>query len=117
MNTFVYALFAGAFAFLCPMSAALAESTADENAAAAIFRAMEHDIERCFAGLHRSAFVLVEALVDDGGHVRRVETSGDARASPATRRCVERRVGRARFPVPLGGGTSRVRTAYMFTLE
>ena len=117
MKMFVYALLAGAIAFLCPPGDAHAESSGDENAAAAVFRAMERDVERCFAGVQGNAFIMVEALVDERGLVRRVETTGDARASPATRRCVERRVARARFSVPRGGGTSRVRTSYVFTLE
>lgn len=112
---FVGALLAGVVVLVCP--AASADATIDENAAATVFRAMERDVERCFARIDGNAFVMVEALVDDRGRVRRVESTGDARVDVTTRRCVERRVARAVFAVPRGGGTSRVRTSFAFTRE
>jgi hypothetical protein len=111
------ALLAGAMVSACPLPPAHADSTTEANAAAAVFRAMENDVERCFARTKGNVFVLVEALLDDRGRVRRVEATGDARADVATRRCVERRVARATFPVPHGGGTSRVRTSFFLAFE
>lgn len=116
MKMIVCALLAGVMVLLRPI-AARADSTSEENAAAVVFRAMERDLERCFAGVNGNAFIAVEAFVDPGGRVRRVETRGDARASPAVRRCVERRVARALFPTPRGGGTSRVRTSLVFAFD
>lgn len=120
MKMFVCALLAGAMVLFCPLTSAHAESSAqheDENAAAIVFRTMENDLQRCFVGINGNAFVLVDALVDPRGRVRRVEATGDARVGPATRRCVERRVARALFPAPRGGGLSRVRTSFVFALE
>jgi hypothetical protein len=117
MKMLVCALLAGVMVLLCPISDARADGTAEENAAAAVFRTMERDVERCFAQVNGNAFVMVEALLDDRGRVRRVETTGDARAGLATRRCVERRVARALFPMPRGGGTSRVRTSFAFARD
>ena len=117
MKTFLCALLAGVMVLLCPMGPAFADSIGEEGASAAVFGAMHGDLERCFAGTNGNAFVMVEALVDDRGRVRRVEATGDARAGLATRRCVERRVARALFPVPRGGGTSRVRTSFVFARE
>lgn len=117
---FVCALLAGVMVLLCPISDARADWTAneaDQNAAAAVFRAMERDVERCFAHVNGSAFVMVEAVVDGRGRVRRVESTGDRRADVAARQCVERRVARALFPFPRGGGTSRVRTSFAFARE
>lgn len=117
MKMLVCAVLAGVMVILCPLGAARADSTIEENAAAVVFRAMQGDIERCFARVSGNAFMRVEAVLDSGGRVRRVETTGDARASPFARRCVERRVARALFPAPRGGGTSRVRTSFVFALE
>ena len=117
MKTLLCALLAGGMVLLCPTSQAFADMNEDEVASSAVFRAMHGDLERCFARTTGNAFVMVEALLDDRGRVRRVETTGDARASLATRRCVERRVARALFPVPRGGGTSRVRTSFVFARE
>ena len=117
---FVCALLASVVVPLCSISDARAEWTANEaeqNAAAAVFRTMERDVERCFARVDGNAFMMVEAVVDHRGRVRRVETSGDARVDPMTRRCVERRVARALFPLPRGGGSSRVRTSFVFARE
>jgi hypothetical protein len=118
MKMLVYALLAGVLVLLCPIATARADAMTEENAAAAVvFRAMERDVERCFAPVGSNAFMMVEALLDDRGRVRRVETTGDGRAGLATRKCVERRVARALFPLPRGGGTSRVRTSFVFTRE
>lgn len=117
MKILVCALLVSAMAFLCPLRSAHAEPSAEANAASAVFRAMEADLERCFAGVRGNAFLMVEALVDDRGRVRRVEASGDGRAGVATRRCVERRVARAVFPSPRGGGTSRVRTTFVLSFD
>ena len=117
---FVCTLLAGVMVLVCPISDARADwtaSEADQNAAAAVFRAMERDVERCFGHMAGNAFMMVEAVVDDRGRVRRVESSGDARVDHATKRCVERRVSRALFPLPYGGGTSRVRTSFAFARE
>ena len=119
MKMFVCALLAGAMVVLCLSTPAHAEPSApeEENAAAVVFRSMENDLERCFAGVPGNAFVRVEALVDPRGRVRRVEATGDARVGPTTRRCIERRVARAVFPPAPGGGTSRVRTSFAFAIE
>ena len=117
MKMFVCALLVGAMVLLCHAPAARAEPSVAENAAAAVFRSMENDLERCFTGVAGNAYVRVEAVVDDGGRVRRVETTGDARVGPTTRRCIERRVARARFPAAIGGGSSRVRTSFVFVIE
>ena len=117
---FVCALFANVMVLVCPISAARADWTAneaDQNAAAAVFRTMERDVERCFARIDGNAFIMIDAVVDDRGRVRRVESSGDARVGPTTRRCVERRVARAVFPLPRGGGSSHVRTSFAFARE
>src|SRR5262245_49239446 len=106
MKVFLCALLASVMALLCSTDPVFADSSADELAAAAVFRTMHDDLERCFERTNGNAFVMVEAFVDDRGRVRRVEATGDARAGVATRRCVERRVARALFPVPRGGGTS-----------
>lgn len=116
MKMFLCALLAGVMALVCPIVAS-ADSSSEESAAAAVFGAMHDDLERCFIRTNGNAFVLVEALVDDRGRVRRVEATGDARADLAARRCVERRVARALFPAPRGGGTSRVRTSFVFARE
>lgn len=119
MKMLVCALLAGVMVLLCPIVPAYADQRAEENAATTVFRAMHDDLERCFTRtrVNGNAFVMVEALVDARGRVRRVAVTGDARASPATRGCVERRVARAVFPMPIGGGTSRVRTSFAFALE
>src|SRR5687768_5219081 len=114
MKMFVCAPLAGVMVLFCPMPSARAEPSVEENAAAIVFRAMENDLQRCFVGVTGNAFVMVDALVDPRGRVRRVEATGDLRVGPTTRRCVERRVARALFPVPPGGGTSRVRTSFVF---
>lgn len=116
----VCTLLGSVMVLLCPISDARADWTANEaeqNAAAAVFRTMERDVERCFARIDGNAFVMIEAVVDERGRVRRVESSGDARVDRTTRGCVERRVARALFPRPRGGGTSRVRTSFAFARE
>jgi hypothetical protein len=117
MNKLVCALLVSVMVLVCPIAGARAEPSVEENAAAAVFRAMHDDLERCFANANGNAYVMVEALLDARGRVRRVEATGDARAGLATRRCVERRVARAQFPAPRGGGTSRVRTSFLFRLD
>lgn len=119
MKMLFRALLAGVMVVLCPITPAHADPLApvEENAFAVVFRTMHDDIERCFAQVSGNAFVMVEALVDAHGHVRQVEVTGDARAALPTRRCVERRVARALFPMPRGGGTSRVRTSFVFARE
>lgn len=119
MKMLFCALLAGVMLVL-PVDAAHAEPLAapvEENAFNAVFRTMHDDIERCFARVNGNAFVMVEALVDARGHVRQVEVTGDGRAGLPTRRCVERRVARALFPMPRGGGTARVRTSFVFARE
>jgi hypothetical protein len=120
MNKLTAALLASVMVLLCPIAPAHADDpveAVEENASAAVFLAMHDDLERCFANANGNAYVMVEALLDARGRVRRVEATGDGRAGLGTRRCVERRVARARFPVPRGGGTSRVRTSFVFGLD
>jgi hypothetical protein len=114
---FLFTLLAGVVVLLCPTARAFADTGQEESAAAAVLRAMHDDLERCFGRVNGIAFVIVEALVDEGGRVRRVEATGDRRAGLTTRRCIERRVARAVFPAPHGGGTSRLRTSLLFAFE
>lgn len=78
MKMFVYALLAGAMPFLCPIGSARADSVVEENAASAVFRAMRDDLERCFVSVTGNAFVMVEAVLDDRGRVRRASASGSS---------------------------------------
>ncbi len=117
MKTSLFAPLAGVMVLLCPNGPARADSPAEASAAAAVFRTMHDDLERCFVGTNENAYVRVEALVDERGRVRRVEATGNARATPATRRCIGRRVMRAVFPAPRGGGTSRVRTSLVYAVD
>lgn len=122
MKSFVSmcALIVGAMVVLRPLDARADPVLAvdvEANAVSAVFRAMHDDLERCFARVRGNAYLIVEAVVDGRGHVRRVETAGDAHADPSTRRCVERRVARAVFPPPRGGGTSRIRTSLALAID
>jgi hypothetical protein len=89
-----------------------------EREAAAVFRAMHDDFLRCFARARPPdhAYLVLDVLVGPGGDVRDVETTGGARVGGATA-CIARRVARASFPTPHGGGTSRIRVALAFGFE
>jgi hypothetical protein len=88
-----------------------------ERDAATVFRAMNHDLLRCFARPASHAFVEVDVLVGPQGDVRDVEATGGALAGRTAMACLTRRIARATFPPPRGGGTARVRVPFAFAVE
>ncbi len=93
-----------------------------ERDAAEVFRAMHADLLACFTRApvllpDATAHVVVDVLVGPDGSVRDVTTAPGARASVAATRCIERRIARATFAPPRGGGTSRVRVPFAFSFE
>jgi hypothetical protein len=86
-----------------------------ERDAGDVFRSMHGDLLRCFArappGAH--AFVTIDVLVGSDGEVRDVATTGGALVGGATT-CIARRVAKASFPPPRGGGTARIRVPLEF---
>jgi hypothetical protein len=91
-----------------------------EANANAVFAAMHDDLLGCYTKRLRAApkahaSIAVELVVAADGQVQRVESTGGALLGRAALACVVRRIERARFEPPNGGGTLRVQT--IFTLR
>jgi hypothetical protein len=93
-----------------------------EHDAADVFRAMHGDLLACITrapALPRDATadVVVDVLVAPDGSVRDVATTGGARVGTGAIACMQRRIARASFAPPRGGGTSRIQVPFAFSFE
>jgi hypothetical protein len=92
-----------------------------EREAGETFRKLHPDFLACWVKrleLDRRAhgYLVIEAVLDAEGRVKKVEATGGARLGDAVG-CIVRRVTRTRFNPPHGGGTWRVRVPLVFGEE
>lgn len=93
-----------------------------ERDAAEVFRGMHRDLLACIMRspprrADATAYMTVDVLVGSEGGVRDVATTGGARLGRPAVRCMERRIARATFPPPHGGGTARIQVPFAFSFE
>lgn len=91
---------------------------ATENAAQ-VLEAMHGDLLACYRRRidvypQAHAFITVEIVVDSGGRVRTVDTTGGANLGEATMACIVHRIRRATFERPHGGGTLTIVAPFSF---
>jgi hypothetical protein len=82
-----------------------------------VLDAMRPDLLQCYARRVRAypqahGFITVDVVIGPDGSVRAVETTGGAVLGETTMGCIVKRIERARFAPPHGGGTLRVRVPF-----
>jgi hypothetical protein len=85
-----------------------------------VLSSMKDDLLRCYTKRLRSrpdarAFLTVDILVGNDGHVRRVDTTGGAQLGDPALACIVHRIEKGVFEPPHGGGNIHVQMP--FTLE
>jgi len=90
------------------------KATANANT---VLEAMHDDLLACYqkrvaANPDAHGFITVDIVIDPGGHVQAVETTGGAVLGEKTMGCLVQRVRRASFDPPHGGGTLRIHVPF-----
>jgi hypothetical protein len=91
-----------------------AKATANANG---VLESMHGDLLGCYkkrvaVNPNAHAFITVDIVVDQDGHVRFVETTGGALLGDGTMKCIVDRIKRASFDPPHGGGTLRIHVPF-----
>jgi outer membrane biosynthesis protein TonB len=91
-----------------------ARATGNANA---VMASMQDDLSACYTKRLRvnpeaHGFITVDVVIGEDGRVRSVETTGGAILGKRTMDCIVRRIQRASFDPPHGGGTLRVHVPF-----
>lgn len=90
------------------------KATANANA---VLEAMHDDLLSCYkkrvaVNPDAHGFITVDIVIDQGGHVATVETTGGAILGDSTMGCLVKRLRSASFDPPHGGGTLRIHVPF-----
>ncbi len=90
------------------------KATANANS---VLEAMHDDLLACYkkrvaVNPNAHGFITVDIVIDQDGRVRNVETTGGAVLGDGTMGCIVKRIRRAEFDPPHGGGTLRIHVPF-----
>jgi hypothetical protein len=90
------------------------QATANANT---VLETMHDDLLACYkkrvaVNPNAHGFITVDIVIDPTGHVRNVETTGGAVLGEGTMGCIVKRIQRASFDPPHGGGTLRIHVPF-----
>lgn len=91
-----------------------AQATANANT---VLEGMHDDLLACYkkrvaVNPNAHGFITVDIVIDPSGRVRNVETTGGAILGDGTMGCIVKRIQRAAFEPPHGGGTLRIHVPF-----